>query len=123
MPNNQGQDDERRKFTRIPFDAWTEIEQNGKRWNAVLIDLSLKGLLVKQPNNWTKDSKGSFEALIRLDTGVMIKMKVILAHQEEGHIGFLCESIDVDSISHLRRLIELNMGNCDILERELHSLG
>lgn len=123
MHNKEGQDDERRKFTRIPFDAWTEIEQNGKRWNAVLIDLSLKGLLVKQPNNWTKDSKGRFEALIRLDTGVMIKMQVTLAHQEEGHIGFLCESIDVDSISHLRRLIELNMGNCDLLERELHSLG
>ena len=31
-------------------------------------------------------------------------------------------SIDLDSITHLRRLVELNSGDAAMLERELHTL-
>jgi hypothetical protein len=34
----------------------------------------------------------------------------------------LCESIDLDSITHLRRLVELNAGDPALLERELTAL-
>lgn len=115
--------DNRRKFTRIPFDAKTEIEQGGQRWSATLIDLSLKGLLIEEPEEWPDDIDGFFNATIRLGPNVTIEMKLLHSHSEKHHIGFRCESIDLDSISHLRRMLELNMGNSDLLERELHSLG
>jgi hypothetical protein len=50
-------------------------------------------------------------------------MDVSVAHVEDQHIGFRCEHIDLDSITHLRRLVELNVGDTDILYRELSALG
>ena len=52
-----------------------------------------------------------------------IRMDVTVAHVEDQHIGFRCEHIDLDSITHLRRLVELNVGDIDILNRELSALG
>lgn len=120
--NNTSNDTNRRRFTRISFDAWTEIQQDDRRWNTTLIDLSLKGLLVKEPENWPLKTNGVFHVTIRLDPSITIEMKVTHVHSEKHHIGFQCESIDLESISHLRRIVELNMGSTELLERELHSL-
>ena len=50
-------------------------------------------------------------------------MDVWVAHEENKELGLKCKDIDVDSITHLRRLIELNLGDPDLLERELSALG
>jgi hypothetical protein len=42
---------------------------------------------------------------------------------EQELLGFVCQYIDLDSISHLRRLVELNLGDGSLLERELAALG
>lgn len=49
-------------------------------------------------------------------------MLVTLAHQKDGLLGLQCREIDLDSITHLRRLIELNLGSSELLERELGAL-
>lgn len=49
-------------------------------------------------------------------------MTVSLAHEKGRQLGFYCEEIDLDSITHLRRLIELNLGSSELLERELSAL-
>ena len=46
-----------------------------------------------------------------------------IAHQDENILGLSCEKMDIDSVSHLKRLVELNLGDQDLLERELDSLG
>jgi hypothetical protein len=50
-------------------------------------------------------------------------MTVRWRHSDEGQVGFECEFIDLDSISNLRRLVELNLGDSMLLERQLGSLG
>jgi len=45
-----------------------------------------------------------------------------IANQRDDMMGIVCEHIDVDSMTHLRRLVELNMGDTSLLERELHAL-
>jgi hypothetical protein len=50
-------------------------------------------------------------------------MDVEVAHQENDEMGLNCKDIDVDSITHLRRLVELNLGDPKLLERELSALG
>jgi len=49
-------------------------------------------------------------------------MSCEVAHIEGDHIGLLCRSIDLDSITHLRHLIELNLGDAALLEREFKAL-
>lgn len=53
---------------------------------------------------------------------LLIAMAGELAHVEGGHAGVLCRSIDLESITHLRRLIEVNLGDPMASERELKAL-
>lgn len=116
------QPSDRRRFRRIAFDAKTELRQNDQKWKAQLVDLSLKGLLVERPTPWLGDPVQVFEIDIHLDTNTDVKMQARLAHDDHGQLGFVCEYIDLDSISLLRRLIELNLGDQAELERELGAL-
>jgi hypothetical protein len=49
-------------------------------------------------------------------------MQGSIIHSETDQIGFRCDHIDLESISHLKRLVELNLGDEAALERELHEL-
>ncbi|MWV11808.1 PilZ domain-containing protein [Pseudomonas sp. R-28-1W-6] len=114
---------ERRRFQRIAFDAATELAQGERRWTVELHDLSLKGLLVKRPRDWNGDPDQPFSATITLDSETRLQMEVVLTRTHDGLLGFVCRHIDLDSISHLRRLVELNLGDESLLERELAALG
>lgn len=113
---------ERRRFVRIAFDAQTELSQAGNRWPVKLLDLSLKGLLIEKPQPWEGDPHARFTASIHLNDDTPVVMEVELVHDDHDQLGFHCSHIDVDSISHLRRLIELNLGDEAELERELKAL-
>ncbi len=116
------QPSDRRRFRRIAFDARTTIAQEGWNWPVQLVDLSLKGLLVQRPDDWRGKGTEPFDMDIRLDPQAHIQMQVRLAHDDHGQLGFVCEHIDLESISHLRRLIELNLGDEQELHRELAAL-
>lgn len=117
------QHQERRYFTRVTFDGETFIEQHQQRWPATLIDLSLRGLLIETPENFDADKSQTMDAVIHLADEVTIRMTVNWRHSDNGQSGFQCNNIDLHSIQHLRRLIELNVGDSDLLERELATLG
>ncbi|MDT4838014.1 Cyclic diguanosine monophosphate-binding protein [compost metagenome] len=114
---------ERRRFHRIAFDAPTEIVQGTRRWTVELHDVSFRGLLVKRPRDWNGDPDQSFSANIELADDVHVEMEVVLTRTQNDLLGFVCRHIDLDSISHLRRLVELNIGDETLLERELAALG
>lgn len=114
---------ERRRFQRIAFDAPTEITQGERSWSVVLHDVSLKGVLIKQPKGWNGDPHQPFEARITLNDEAHVQMEVVLTRTQGELLGFVCRHIDLDSISHLRRLVELNLGDESLLERELAALG
>lgn len=114
---------ERRRFQRIAFDAATGITQGGRHWAVELHDVSLKGLLVKRPTGWSGDPDQPFLAHIELGQDVQVQMEVVLTRIKDDQLGFVCRHIDIESISHLRRLVELNLGDETLLERELAALG
>lgn len=116
---------EKRRFTRIPFEATTHIVNAEKSWRSPLIDISLKGALLERPDGWQGELGEHFSIELDLDGGessISIQMEAEVAHIEDNHIGFNCLHIDLESITHLRRLIELNLGDESILDRELAAL-
>ncbi|WP_296265422.1 PilZ domain-containing protein [Pseudomonas sp. UBA6562] len=117
-----GDSRERRRFQRIPFDAATQLCQHGQCWPVALIDLSLKGLLIERPAAWPVDLTQPFEARVQLGADVLVRMQVELRHEEAGRLGFACTSMDIDSISHLHRLVELNLADETEMQRELGEL-
>ncbi|CAD5378896.1 Cyclic diguanosine monophosphate-binding protein [Pseudomonas sp. OF001] len=116
------QSHERRRFQRIPFEADAELRHGAQRWTVQLHDLSLKGLLVSRPAGWAMQPDTAIHASLQLAPQVEVRMTVSLAHQSDDLLGFYCREIDLDSITHLRRLIELNLGSRELLERELSAL-
>jgi hypothetical protein len=115
---------DRRRFTRIPFTARVRIEGPGGTWAVELLDLSLKGALAGRPEDWPADAAGRYRLCIELDRseGPEISMDTTPVHVQRDRIGFRCERIDLTSASHLRRLVELNLGDPALLERELGAL-
>jgi hypothetical protein len=114
--------EDRRRFKRISFDAKTELTQGAKSWPVHLIDLSLKGLLIERPSPWLGNPDEPFIVDIHLNVDIDVQMEVRLTHDDHNHLGFVCEHIGLESVTHLRRLIELNLADHDELERELGAL-
>ena len=121
---NTATDSDQRKFTRIPFESKIHIVSAKDSWYCELIDISLKGVLTTIPENWD-GVKGEYFLLELLlnDSDIQIRMEVSVVHVDGERVGFRCEHIDLDSITHLRRLVELNIGNKEILDRELSELS
>ena len=116
--------DEKRRFHRILCDGEVIVRHGESIIKAPLIDLSLKGALTGRPETWVCDVGTACRLEILLDNSdTPIMMDTVVSHAESDHIGFRCEHIDIDSISFLKRLVELNLGDAAMLERELKSLG
>lgn len=114
---------EKRQFSRIAFDAAVIIENNEQQWQTKLLDISLKGALVLIPNNWDNENGNEYKLSFYLDnTDIKIDMDVTLAHTENDHLGFHCKHIDIDSVTSLKRLIELNLGDEPLLNREISNM-
>ena len=114
---------EKRKFHRISFDAPCELHALERVWITEVLDISLKGVLVKRPEGWDVPLSQPCEVIIYLDgQEAGIVMAVELKHVEAHRLGFKCEYIDLDSATHLKRLVELNLGDQVLLEREFSLL-
>ncbi len=111
-----------RRFTRIPFDAEVEIEFGGRRYTTDLTDISFKGLLVRALPPW--DVRIGDVCLVTLTLGddAVMLMNCTLMHSADIGAGLRIDSIDMDSLIHLRRLLELNLGDPELFERELSAL-
>ena len=114
---------ERRRFHRFPVEGKVLLYSGSAMWSTVLIDMSLRGLLVQRPPDWVGEAGSRYRVDVRLEGGVMIAMGVELARVTDGRLAFACQKIDLDSFARLKRLIELNLGNTDVLNRELAVLG
>lgn len=114
---------ERRRFFRVIFSTPAKLSQGDCHWQTKLLDLSLQGALVEEPQDWPTDATGRFELSFALaGSDIEIRMEVESSHVGKKRLGLYCHHIDIDSVSHLKRLIELNVGNADMLKRELAHL-
>lgn len=114
------QDNERRRFTRISFDAETELKSGDNIFHVSLVDVSFNGILVKSDTPLALEIGNEVEATIHLlGNDVAIRTPATLAHKRQQEYGFLIENLDIDSLTLLRRLVELNLGDETLLEREL----
>lgn len=113
----------RRQFTRIPFQAEASLFLDSNEYKVGVVDLSLKGTLI-QPQDPLYVTVGSNGVLkMRLDeAAASIRMEVTIVHHQGLCYGLACREIDIDSVTHLRRLVALNLGDEALLEREIRLL-
>lgn len=114
----------RRHFSRVAFHAPGQLVSAGGTDDIVILDLSLKGaLLRRKPPTPELPVGGNCTLRVRLgEVDAVIRMQGTVAHVDGPFLGLACSSIDLDSVTHLRRLVELNTGKPQLLERELAAL-
>ena len=114
---------ERRRFSRILYLTMADLVQGDKTWRTQLVDVSLQGALLIRPDDWeSRDNKEYELGFVLSGSDIEIKMQVELTHEASKKLGFYCNHIDIDSATHLKRMIELNVGDEDLLHRELEQL-
>lgn len=121
--------EQRRHFSRVLFNAKATLSAGATTHPCEVLDLSLKGALVRvaASEHWTPE----LDCELALDLGqhpdpdqpTIIRMAARVTHRDGTVIGLRCREIDLDSITHLRRLIELNVGDESLLQRDLHALS
>ncbi len=115
--------DERRRFSRITFHRPADLDVRIGQGTCEVLDVSLKGALVEVPYGFPAHVGQRCGLTIHLDAGdAAIRMEGEIVHREGTQVGIRCLEIDLDSISHLRRLVELNVGDEEVLLRELSAL-
>ncbi len=115
-------DQERRHFTRVSFQRDAYLEWHGGSATVAVRDLSLNGALLSLPPDWDGSDREIYHLTIPLADDISIHMQLTLAHHRGRVAGFHCHRLDLDSMSHLRRLVELNMQDPSLLRRQLADL-
>lgn len=116
---------ERRRFSRIPFQADAHLyTDNGELFlRCPVNDISLNGLLIDRPFDWQQALDSTVDVdLVLAGAQIVIKMHCQVAHIDQQSVGLRCEQLDLDSMTHLKQLVSLNLGNSTILEREFSAL-
>ncbi len=117
------ENNDNRHFHRIHFAGEATLSCGGKTWDCEIIDLSLKGCLLHFGFPWEENLEKLYSLTLQLSEEIQIKMDLTAMHVVGDKVGFKCEHIDIDSISELRRLVELNLGSSALLERDLLALS
>ncbi len=112
-----------RRFRRIPFDGEVRVYSEKAMWNTRLVDISLQGALVDRPRDWDGQVGKTQRLELRVATGLIISVSASVANFNDEAIGYRFGRIDLDSFTRLKRLIELNLGDPELINRELSMLG
>ena len=99
---------DKRRFSRAPFDGTASLVTADDRFRVELADLSLKGARVLLPGD--VDLAPGTDCLLALDdSDLTLPLPATVSHQQGGRAGLEFHSVDVDVMQHLRRLVELNL--------------
>ena len=114
---------ENRRFYRTDFKTQGYITLSDQsRLTFELVNISLKGILVRMDGSPLRMEE-SYDLRIKLlSSEIEIKTIAVLVHRQEDMLGFYFNEIDLDSMIHLRRLLELNTPNEGEIEKELSFL-
>ncbi len=113
---------DRRRFWRAAFQAEAWLQHHSGDIPVEVVDISLNGALINVPLHWTGEVDDECGLELALSDEAKILMPAVVAHIDGQNVGLRCEHIDLDSVTHLRRLVELNAGDPALLDRELAAL-
>lgn len=114
---------EQRRYSRIRFRGQACLRIAERSYPCVVSDLSLRGALLELEAPAAAPRGASCVLELGLDDGdTVVRMSGTVAHCEVHRLGMVCHELDLDSITHLRRLLALNLGDQALLDREFAAL-
>lgn len=109
-----------RRFRRIPFETQVTLNVGNDVWSGELLEVALKGAMVRTGTPLPLTPGSNCNLCITLPgTPISLNFQAMLIHSEESCHGFRFVSEDLDTLTHLRKLIELNTGDAEATRSEL----
>jgi hypothetical protein len=118
---------EKRRFSRINFAGKCSLNEDisgtMKVWQTNVLDISLKGALVARPDFWNYKENSPVQLNLELEgSDIVLECSGVICHQEDKQLGIKFLTFDLETISHLKRLIQLNLADEELLHREISQL-
>ena len=111
---------DKRRFSRTQFSAAAYLLIDGTTVECTVLNLSLKGALVEVGTSGLVPLESPVALSIQLQTeDTVITAQGTCVHQDGHEVGIRFSSTDIDSLTHLRRLMELNTADSASIDREL----
>jgi hypothetical protein len=109
---------ERRAFTRLAINAPVEVRQGESVWNLELIDLSLTGLAVTEPDDLDADYSNPFFFNLVLEPNSSLEFHARIVHMDPGHIGFDMGHLEEEQLAPLAKLLAARL-DASVIKEEL----
>ena len=115
---------QRRRFHRIAIDKPASLSVAGSEFQCQVLDISLHGVLLDCAATIAVSAIGGpASARVQLDDadfGISFEGTVI--YIDGSHVGIESRQMDLESAARLRRLVELNLADETLLERDIGEL-
>ena len=115
---------EKRQFSRVAYKSPGMLTlKNGRQHEITVKDISIKSALIEVHDAAAvkKGDEGTLD--IAISPEITITFDVRVARVDGSSVGVVCTSIDIDSMTELRRIVEFNCnGSEDLLQRDLEHL-
>ncbi|MEZ9175699.1 PilZ domain-containing protein [Vibrio kanaloae] len=114
---------ERRQFSRVVYQVPVELSQGQGNISGSIQDLSLHGLLIQcNELQQLSDNVPVQVSFTLTNSNINIQLEATIVSTINTSMRLRIEHLDIDSISHLKRLVELNVGDNELLYREIKHL-
>ncbi len=110
----------KRYYKRVDFHVNAAARVDNILYTGELYDISLKGALIKMNKGSGLFSGKIGTVMLKLpNSNITLEFEARIVHKQDDFLGFKFEGADVDSITHLRRLLVLNTGDEEGIDREI----
>ncbi|HET9484367.1 MAG TPA: PilZ domain-containing protein [Xanthomonadales bacterium] len=109
----------RRQFRRVRIDADVRVYSDRAMWPTRSIDVSLKGAMIERPAEWSGECGKTQRLELRFHALLIVSVNATVVHLGTRFIGYRFQRMDLDSFMRLKRIIELNLGDPELLSQEL----
>lgn len=108
--------EDKRRFSRVPFEGTARLNIGERLLPVELLDISVRGAQIRLPKNETVQADDECRLTLTLDDSpIHLTLESQIRHTSDGQAGLVFILIDVTDMQHLRRIVELNLGDEEIL--------
>ena len=112
--------DNKRRFSRIQFNVKCSLTLAHQQYEVSLLDLALKGALIETNPSLPAALKTPCTLTIELEgLESPLHFSADVVHVHENRIGLKFTSTDIDSMIHLRSIVESNTADPEKISHEL----
>lgn len=106
----------KRRFSRVPFEGTARLHLGERLLPVELLDISVRGAQIRLPKDEAVRANDECRLTLTLDDSpIHLTLESQVRHINGDQVGLVFVLIDVTDMQHLRRIVELNLGDEDTL--------